>query len=189
MKTRQLEQEFIERLKSGDTKALKVFYITNYPKVEQFILQNNGSAEYAKDIYQEAFLAVWQKIRTGNFSEPKPGSINGFLYQIAKNKWTDHLRSAYYKKTSELTDTYMENASMDNNTVSDPVEEEYRLKRTMQAFKGMGEDCKALLKRFYFEKKSLREIADIIGIDEASARNKKYRCMQKLRELTLNTQQ
>ena len=54
----------------------------------------------------------------------------------------------------------------------------------MQAFKKLGKECKELLEVFYFEKKSLREIAAQFNIGEASARNKKYRCIQKLRSLT-----
>ncbi len=55
----------------------------------------------------------------------------------------------------------------------------------MDAFKLLGNPCKQLLTTFYFEKKSLREIADELQIEENTARNKKYRCMEKLREMVL----
>lgn len=189
VKNQELTDKFTDRLKAGDIVALKELYINNYKKVEQFVLQNSGTTDHAKDIYQEAFLAVWQKVKGDKFVEEKPGSVNGYLYQIAKNKWTDYLRSSYFKKTSVLTDTAMEDATYDIYSESRTDEEESRLKRTMEAFKGLGEDCKTLLIRFYFKKMSLRDIASLTSIDEASARNKKYRCMQKLRELTINPQQ
>lgn len=53
----------------------------------------------AKDIYQEAFLAVWQNIKKGAFQPRNESALQGYLFQIAKNKWTDELRSARYKKT------------------------------------------------------------------------------------------
>jgi len=56
----------------------------------------------------------------------------------------------------------------------------------MHAFKGLGAPCKDLLMKFYFEKKSMKDIAEELQLDAASTRNKKYRCMQKLRELALN---
>ena len=55
----------------------------------------------------------------------------------------------------------------------------------MLAFKNLGEACKSLLSKFYFEKKSMNVIAKELALDSASTRNKKYRCMQKLREIAL----
>ena len=48
------------------------------------------------------------------------------------------------------------------------------------------QECKSLLKLFYFEKKSMEEISELINITDASARNKKYRCMQKLKTIVAN---
>ena len=53
------------------------------------------------------------------------------------------------------------------------------------AFQHLKDGCKDLLAQFYYEKKSLKEIADNLGLDPASVRNKKYRCMQELRALAL----
>ena len=56
----------------------------------------------------------------------------------------------------------------------------------MEAFKNLGQPCKQLLTTFYFDKKSLRDIAVELSLDEASVRNKKYRCMEKLRNQVLD---
>ena len=53
----------------------------------------------------------------------------------------------------------------------------------MEAFKKLGSSCQEILKEFYFSKTSLREIAEKLNIGEASAKNKKYRCLQKLKEI------
>ena len=58
----------------------------------------------------------------------------------------------------------------------------------MAAFKQLGASCQLVLTRFYFEKKSMKAIAEELQIDAASARNKKYRCMQKLKELVQKKQ-
>jgi RNA polymerase sigma factor (sigma-70 family) len=60
-----------------------------------------------------------------------------------------------------------------------------KLTQTMNAFQVLGEPCKSLLKTFYFEKKSLRDIAETLQIEETTARNKKYRCMEKLRDMVI----
>lgn len=179
--------QFIEAIKVNDIVALKHLYKINYPKVEVLVLKNNGTKEHAKDIFQDAFLALWKNVKQDKFVPQNESSINGYLYTIAKHKWMDYLRSKDYKKTvvySALTDT----AALDddlNKTVDDKINDE-RLQNVMHAFKGLGAPCKDLLMKFYFEKKSMKDIAEELQLDAASTRNKKYRCMQKLRELALN---
>jgi len=179
-------QGFIQAIQNNDTQVLKSLYTTNYPKIEVLVLKNSGSKDQAKDIYQDAFLAVWQNIKLNKFIPRSESSINGYLYTIAKNKWMDVLRSQGYKKTivaSQLN--YFEIKDEENNDIDDDILKDKRLEDVMLAFKNLGEACKSLLRKFYFEKKSMNLIAEELAIDSASTRNKKYRCMQKLKELAL----
>ena len=57
----------------------------------------------------------------------------------------------------------------------------------MTAFSTLGEACQELLVKFYFEKQSMTEIAESLNLDAASTRNKKYRCMERLRKKALNS--
>ena len=69
----------------------------------------------------------------------------------------------------------------ENNDIDDDILKDKRLEDVMLAFKNLGEACKSLLRMFYFEKKSMKFIAEELALDSASTRNKKYRCMEKLR--------
>jgi len=176
----------ITAIKNNDSIALKGIYTTYYPKVEALVLKNSGTRDHAKDIYQDAFLAVWQNIKQDKFIPRNESSINGYIYTIAKNKWMDVLRSQGFKKTiiaSQLN--YFEIKDEENNGIDDDILKEKRLEDVMQAFKNLGEACKNLLRKFYFEKKSMNLIAEELALDSASTRNKKYRCMKKLKEIAL----
>ncbi|WP_370091982.1 RNA polymerase sigma factor [Winogradskyella sp.] len=178
--------QVVVAIKENDSSALKNIYTRNYPKIEALVLKNSGTKEHAKDIYQEAFLAVWQNIKQDKFIPKTESSINGYLYTIAKNKWLDVLRSKVYKKTivaSQLQ--HFEIKDEENNGIDDDILKEKRLEDVMLAFKNLGEACKSLLRMFYFEKKSMNLIAEELALDSASTRNKKYRCMQKLRQIAL----
>ena len=51
------------------------------------------------------------------------------------------------------------------------------------AFNLLGEKCRQLLILFYFKKKTFREIASALSFsDEKTAKNQKYRCIQKAKE-------
>lgn len=176
----------ISAFKTNDSVALKQFYVINYHKIEAFILSNNGSKEHAKDVYQEAFLAVWRNIKDDKFQSKNQSSLNGYLYTIAKNKWMDYLRSKDYRKTTtslEFSNYAATDLELEKN--NDDNLKNKRLHITMNAFKNLGEPCKSLLSKFYFEKRSMKDIANELKLNAASTRNKKYRCMRKLKELAL----
>ncbi|MEZ4817433.1 MAG: sigma-70 family RNA polymerase sigma factor [Flavobacteriaceae bacterium] len=178
-----IQEKLVSEIKANNQLVLKVLYQNNYKKIEHYILKNNGSMPQAKDIYQETFITVWQNIKDGKFTPHNETALQGYLYQIAKNKWTDELRSSRYKKTSfvESFQQFSENGEENPNSFYD--EKENRIALAEKAFQKMGGECKELLSKFYFEKKSLRDIASYFNIGEASAKNKKYRCIQQLKEL------
>ncbi|MGC1206057.1 MAG: sigma-70 family RNA polymerase sigma factor [Flavobacteriaceae bacterium] len=179
-------QGFIEAIQNNDTQVLNKLYVSNYPTIEILVLKNSGSKDQAKDIYQDAFLAVWQNIKQNKFVPKNETSINGYLYTIAKNKWMDVLRSQGYKKTIIASKLYhFEIKDEENNDIDDDILKDKRLEDVMIAFKNLGDACKSLLRKFYFEKKSMYLIAEELALDAASTRNKKYRCMQKLKEIAL----
>jgi len=178
--------QVVNAIKENDSNTLRSIYTVNYPKIEALILKNSGTKDHAKDIYQEAFLAVWQNIKQDKFIPKTESSINGYLYTIAKNKWMDVLRSQGYKKTimaSQLN--HFEIKDEENNGIDDDILKDKRLEDVMLAFKNLGEACRSLLRMFYFEKKSMNLIAEELALDSASTRNKKYRCMQKLKAIAL----
>ncbi len=172
----------VRAIKENDTNALKQFYLANYPKVEALVLKNSGTKDYAKDLYQEAFILVWTNVKNGKFTPQNETALQGYLYQIAKNKWTDVLRSKTFKNSKSLDGVVLR--AVDNEE-ADNTAKNSKMEMAMQAFKNLGQPCKQLLKTFYFEKKSLRDIAFELNIEESTARNKKYRCMEKLRTLAL----
>lgn len=178
MKQIKKQNRLVLEIQNNSESVLKKLYQENYYKTQGYVLKNNGSVPQAKDIYQEAFIAVWHNVKKGAFSPKNETALQGYLYQIAKNKWIDYLRSNQYKKTTPI--------KAEIKVQTEPITEEdkefdQRLKLVETHFESLGEECKALLKSFYYEKKSLRAIAKIFDINEASARNKKYRCIKKLK--------
>ncbi len=184
-----IDQQFalVKAIKSNDEMVLKKLYQDNYKKVETHILNNRGSMPQAKDIYQEAFLALYQNIKDDKFIPKNDTAIQGYLFQISKNKWTDFLRSSHFKKTTQLPESFQIKEEHTLHEQEEQLEEAQTRTSALHVFHKMGDECKKLLEIFYFQKKSLREIAALYNIGEASARNKKYRCIQKLRTLVSQT--
>ena len=171
--------EQLEAIKANDERALKALYLQNFQKVEALILSNKGTSEQAKDIYQEAFIAVWRNIQLNKFQPENETALQGYLYQVAKNKWMDQLRSVHHRKVVQMNEerfTHLPEESI-NETERDYLD---RIKNSVNK---LGDNCKEVLTRFYYRKENMKSIAEVFGWTEASARNNKYRCLEKLRAL------
>lgn len=168
------QEKLIEAIRQNDDKVLKWIYQKNYPKVQQMVMANSGTSEQAKDIYQEAFLAFWMNIKTNKFLPGNESAISGYIYQISKNKWLDTVRSQSFKKT-----VYPENFP---ETLEEEIDDKESLLIKIEgAFEKMGDTCRDLLTRFYYQKENLTKLAIHFGWTEATTKNNKYRCMEKLR--------
>lgn len=172
----------IAAIKDNDEKTLREFYVTNFQNIERFILKNSGTIDDAKDLYQEAFLAFWRNIQLDKFSPQKEQALQGYLFQIAKNKWLDTLRSRNVRRILTMDETKENKMTFDEDNDID-VE---RIKLIQAKFKLLGQACKELLIRFYYRKQSVREIANDKNWTEPTAKNNKYRCMEQLRALINN---
>lgn len=157
-------------------------YVQHFDKIKQFVLQNSGSEEDAKDIYQEAFTAVWRNIQLDKFQPENETSLDGYIYQIAKYKWYDQLRSMKNKRTIGLDEE--DGAFTEKQTLTE--DDSAYIEAVKIKYLQLGEQCKELLNLFYFKKESMKQIASRFSWTEASAKNNKYRCLQKLREMVKN---
>jgi RNA polymerase sigma factor (sigma-70 family) len=171
-------EEFVGAIRANEEKVLKQFYQQNYPMVEKFVLDNSGTIDEARDIYQEAFIAVWRNIQLGRFQLRADSSPQAYLFKVAKYKWLDHLRATKRKNLVPL--------SGDEEIEELPAEKHGRIEAIKSSFSQLGESCRELLERFYYLKQSMRTIAAAKKWTEATAKNNKYRCLQHLRDILKN---
>ncbi len=155
-----------------------LMYKVNFASIRQFVLSNNGNEQQAEDIYHEAFMAAWRNVQLGKYEFRGEQSLNSYIVTIGKNKWIDVLRSARNKKTLPIA---MDIESEESDDLLSDEERDIELVKDQ--FNNLGENCKELLVAFYYRKETMREISAKKGWTEATTRNNKYRCLQKLREL------
>lgn len=172
--------EIVRAIRESDPVVLEKIYREQYFKTEQLILNNNGTKDDAKDMYQQAFTILWRNVQQDKFVPESLFSIEAYLLKIVKYKWIDYLRSGHFKNQTDM----MINIEVEQKEESlYDEEQENRLNLVKNKFKLLGKDCRKLLTSFYYKKYSFRAIAANMGWTEATARNNKYRCLEKLRSL------
>lgn len=178
--------EVIAAFKANDRSLTARVYEMYYPAVLKYILQNSGDESDAKDIYQEAFIALWRNIKADRLTEKSGANLGGYIFQIARYKWLDKLKSVRHKSTVRLVG---DQSVEEEEPSAETLELEAQFDAMNERFNRLGEGCRRILKMFYYEKCSLEEIGKSLNYSASVIRTKKYRCMMKLRKMddTINS--
>ena len=178
MKAEQNQNALLEGLARQDKKAIETIYKENFNLILALVLNNNGSADDAKDIFQEAMIVLYQKVQSGHFE--LNCQLKTFVYSICRRLWLKRLvhqnRYSLYENHEHfvLVDEEMENHEQKNT--------EFSLME--KAMNSLGEPCKSLLEAFYMQKKGMQEIAASFGYTNAdNAKTQKYKCLMRLKKL------
>lgn len=179
MTTIEQEQQLLKGLAINDKKAIETIYRDNYSMVQVFILNNNGTTDDSRDIFQEAMIVLFEKSTSGTFE--LNCQLKTYIYSVCRRLWLKKLNQMHRFSTQveDLEETV-------------PVEEETEAHEKLNADFAMmehamskiGEPCKSLLDAYYIKKKQMQEIAVDFGYTNAdNAKTQKYKCLIRLKKL------
>lgn len=169
------DNKIIELLKVGkQDKAFLTLY-KNYPQVEKLILSKGGSKEDAKDVFQEALIIFYEKVRTTDFK--LTAAIGTYLYSVSRFLWKDEFIK---RKGQQKVDLFFEFTSEEETELQKAIEREAKFKQIESVLTQLGDKCLRLLKLFYYEGLSMKIIASKVGLkSEKIAKNQKYKCLER----------
>lgn len=173
---------FLNLLKSGDRAAFRELYATIFPPCSNLILNNNGTMNDARDIFQESLMVLVKNLRKEGFK--LSCSIKTYLYSIMRNLWLKRLNKHKKGGLSLVIDdsSDMEFIIIQEDELAEKQEKEQQLNIVAEVLKGFKEDCRKILTAFYFKKQSMKEIAAAMNYTNQFIRVKKVRCMDALKK-------
>ena len=154
MSTIEQDQELLKGLAQNDKNSIEAIYRLNYSMIQTFVLNNNGSVDDARDIFQEAMVILYEKSKTATFS--LNCQIKTYVYSICRRLWLKRLQqlSKFSIQVENLEETV---------PVEEDIEEHEKVNNDFilmeQAMSKIGEPCKSLLDAYYLQKKNIMEIA------------------------------
>lgn len=179
MKAEINEQALLKGLATNDKKAVEALYRENYNMVQALIINNNGSADDAKDVFQEAMIVLYERVRSGTFE--LNCQIKTYVYSVARRLWLKRLQQLNrYSPPVEGQENIV--------PVEDEIDEHERRNAEFEmmdkAIGSLGEPCKSLLEAYYLQKQNMQEIAANFGYTNAdNAKNQKYKCLMRLKKI------
>ena len=173
------EQALLKGLAQNDSKAVEALYKSHFSMIQHFVTNNNGSFDDARDVFQEAMIALYEKVQSDNFV--LTCQIKTYLFSICKNLWLKRLQQMgkYSAPLSAQEETISVEEDLDQFEKKDAA-----FAIMDRALNSLGEPCKSLLEGYYLNKKGMQELASQFGYTNAdNAKNQKYKCLMRLKKL------
>lgn len=182
------DQQIISYLQSGkaadEDLACQFLYEKYYGLVESMVVKNDFAKNSTSDIFQDTVVILWKMANKNGFT--LSSTVKTLLYSIAFNQLRNRLR--HRGRTVELK------AEQEMIPIVDAQLE--RLVRSeknnlvLSLLRTLGKDCQKVLQLFYYQQLTMKKIQTAFGDkSEAVTKNRKSRCLQRIREKVLGNQQ
>jgi RNA polymerase sigma-70 factor (ECF subfamily) len=170
----------LERIKQGDRLFLKELYRANRSAFLKWALwRYSCSEEDIADIYQQAFVILYNNVKAGKFTGEN-SAIRTYLFGIGKNLLNKYVSTR--RQQDDALDDVPE-VSLGVDTASDGHETVHRQLMVQSILRKVGEPCRSILLKYYFENYSMEAIAENLGYKSALvAKKRKCECLMKIRK-------
>jgi RNA polymerase sigma factor (sigma-70 family) len=175
------EETIVNGIRDHDSKILQYVYETQYPIIEGYIVHNQGTRDQAKDVFQEAMIIVYKRVRSGKLElRCKFGT---YVYAICKNIWIQE-RKKYLLRAEKLRQQPL--MVHDPGPADDPLLQDHLNELFNKHFNELSEDCQKILS-MYFNNFNVEEIRTAMNYkDLHHAADRKYRCKKSLIKRIVN---
>ncbi len=173
------EQEILDGIKKHDHKIINFVYDDVLPVIENMIVNSGGSVSHAKDIFQDAMIIIYRKVR--NEGLKLNCKFSTYMYSVCKNLWIQEIKygDRVLKNSIRLIDVVNE------------AEPETEYKNAMhkifdEHFQNLSDDCQKIL-NLHLSKICIEDIQKLMGYTNSHYTiDRKYRCKQSLVKRILN---
>ena len=170
--------EIINSIKKGNREKPLKFLYKEFAKIKVLILKSGGTNEIAQEIFNDSLILLIEKIEQPKFE--LTSKLTTYLYGINRFLWKNQLRKENKKQELEWSDTLI----LNEDDLGYDFDKEEKLNKLEALLEQITEKCKAIIKLFYFEKQTMKQIAERLGFSSVnSAKTQKYKCLESVSKL------
>lgn len=170
----QYDQELLEGILNANDVAIQKVYDLALPSVISWVKENNGEETDARDIFQDAIIALFRKVEEGDFV--LSCTLKSYIRIICRNLWLSKLRK--HKKLQLSPMETEEEVDLEPNML-EHLEQSEKEQLFFKHFDLLGDNCKKIL-QWFFDKVPLKEIAKRIDTSENYIKKRKFICKEQL---------
>jgi len=177
------DAQIIQFIRDGEREKPIRFLYKEFPKIKTMILKEGLTKELAEEIFQNSLILLIEKIENPAFE--LTAKMTTYLYGVNRFLAKNESKKQRKSQQVEWTDAY----GFDDSDFSYDYEKEEKLKQLEFILTKISERCQRIFKLFYFEKKSMSEIAKTLDFSSTnSAKTQKYKCMERAIVLSKKTE-
>jgi len=170
------DEVLIGRIANGDRLAMQVLFARHHVRVFRFVLRLVREEATAEDLISEGFLDVWRQ--AGKFEGRS--QVSTWLLAIARFKALSVLRRKPEQELDEETAEAIEDTSDTPDVV---LEKKQKSDLIRKCLSGLSAEHREIIDLVYYHEKSVEEVAEIVGIPEATVKTRMFYARKKLAEL------
>jgi RNA polymerase sigma-70 factor (ECF subfamily) len=166
------DETLIRRIAGGDQLAMRTLFVRHRVALYRWLLRLVGDETLAEDLLSEAFLSVW---RQAHRFEGR-SSVSTWLLAIARNKALSTRRSRTNAELDEIVP----------DTADDPevaLLKKNRAELLRQSIARLSPEHREVIDLVYYHGKAVTEVAEIAGINAATAKTRMFYARKRLAEL------
>lgn len=160
-----------------DPRGFEPLYSKYYEQILRYIYQRIDDKDTAYDITSQVFLKALNNIHKYEY---RGVPFASWLYRIAKSELYQSFRYKKARRTVNVDTTHLANVMEE---IEEPVGGEIERKILLQLIGQLKEDEVQMVEMRFFEKRSFKEIGEILEITENNAKVKSHRIVQKMKKL------
>jgi RNA polymerase sigma-70 factor (ECF subfamily) len=170
------DEVLISRIAGGDRLAMQVLYARHHVRVYRFVLRLVRNEATAEDLISDVFLDIWRQ--AGKFEGRSAPST--WMLSIARFKALSALRRRPDEELDDETAEQIVDHADDPETTLAKKEKGPVLK---QCLTRLSADHREIIDLVYYHEKSVEEVAEIVGIPEATVKTRMFYARKRLSEL------
>jgi RNA polymerase sigma-70 factor (ECF subfamily) len=170
------DEVLIGRIAQGDRLAMQVLFARHHVRVYRFVLRLVRNEASAEDLISEVFLDVW---RQADRFEGR-SAVSTWLLAIARFKALSAMRRKPDEELDDEAAGAIEDAS-DTPEVSLQKKDKGAVLRN--CLEQLSREHREVIDLVYYHEKSVEEVAEIVGIPEATVKTRMFYARKKLSEL------
>ncbi len=162
-----------------DSRKFEPLYNRYYEAIYRFVYQRVNDKHATSDITSEVFIKALSSLSSfSNQGIP----FSSWLFRITRNMLIDRFRKGKNHRVINVETSAL--AGMAEEAEVSNVDEG-KMNRMLQCLENLADEDMQLIEMRYFEKRSFKEIGEILDITENNAKVKTYRILDKMKNLML----
>ncbi|HNQ38148.1 MAG TPA: sigma-70 family RNA polymerase sigma factor [Prolixibacteraceae bacterium] len=174
------DDQILKGILRHDNLVLSYIYKQYYYKVNAFVRKNSGTEEDVSDIFQEAIIVIYRKLKENDLLFENR-SFETYLFSVCRLLWLKNLRTIKTEK-EKINDSLPFNEEVYDDDLNNVIEKNERYLLYQKHFRNISTDCQKILQMF-FDKVPIRQIAQVMGFkSEKYVKSRKFKCKELLIE-------